>query len=72
MVAFELKAGFLVQVTHATMGALAAVVAAGRWLELRLDPPAARVAGGVAALAMLIIALVLVFYREANVVITSG
>ena len=70
--AFQLKAGFLVQVTHATMGALAAVVAAGRWLELRLAPPAARVAGGAAALAMLIIALILVFYREANVVITSG
>ena len=70
--AFQLKAGFLVQVTHATMGALAAVVAAGRWLELRLAPPAARVAGGAAALAMLIIALVLVFYREANVVIPSG
>ena len=68
--AFQSKASFLVQVTHATMGALAAVIAAGRWLELRLAPPAARVAGGAAALAMLLIALVLVFYREANVVIT--
>ena len=69
--AFQPKASFLVQVTHATMGGLAAVVAAGRWLELRLAPPAGRVAGGAAALAMLIIALILVFYREANVVITS-
>jgi len=69
--AFQPKASFLVQVTHVTMGALAAVVAAGRWLELRLTPPAARVAGAMADLAMLGIALILVFYREANVVIAS-
>jgi putative copper resistance protein D len=69
--AFESKAGFLVQVTHTTIGALAAVIAAGRWLELRLAPPAAAVAGAASAVAMLLIALVLVFYREANVVVTA-
>jgi hypothetical protein len=41
----------------------------GRWLELRLAPPAARLAGTAATVAMLMIALVLVFYREANVLI---
>ena len=55
------------QVTHTTMGALAVVMACGRWLELRLDPPLGRVGGAASAGAMLLIALVLVFYREANV-----
>jgi putative copper resistance protein D len=67
--AFETKPSFLVQVTHSTIGALAGLMAAARWLELRLDPATGRVAGAVAAGAMLAIALVLVFYREANVAI---
>ena len=57
------------QVTHTTMGALAVLLVAARWLELRLGPPANRLAGAAASGAMLMIALVLVFYREANVVI---
>jgi putative copper resistance protein D len=65
-VAFQSKASFLVQVTHSTMGALAALLAAARWLELRLGPPASRWAGVAASLAMAGISLVLVFYREAN------
>jgi putative copper resistance protein D len=64
--AFQSKASFLVQVTHSTMGALAALLAASRWLELRLPAPASRWAGVAASLAMVGIALVLVFYREAN------
>jgi putative copper resistance protein D len=64
--AFQSKASFLVQVTHSTMGALAALLAAARWLELRLAPPASRWAGIAASLAMVGIALVLIFYREAN------
>jgi len=64
--AFQSKASFLVQVTHSTMGALAALLAAARWLELRLSPPASRWAGIAANLAMVGVALVLVFYREAN------
>jgi putative copper resistance protein D len=67
--AFEPKASFLVQITHTTMGALAVVMASARWLELRLVPPAGRLAGATSTVAMLLIALVLVFYREANVVI---
>jgi len=67
--AFQAKASFLVQVTHTTMGALAALLVAARWLELRLTPPATRVAGAAASAAMLLIALILVFYREANIVI---
>jgi putative copper resistance protein D len=68
-VAFEQKSSFLVQITHSTMGALAVLLACGRLLELRLTQPLARVAGVGSTLAMLLIALVLLFYREANVVI---
>jgi copper resistance protein D len=64
--AFQSKASFLVQVTHSTMGAVAALLAAARWLELRLTPPPGRWAGVAASLAMVAIALVLIFYREAN------
>jgi len=67
--AFELKSSFLVQVTHSTMGAFAGLMVAARWLELRLHPPAREVAGAAASAAMLAIALILLFYREANVVI---
>jgi putative copper resistance protein D len=70
-VAFELKSSYLVQVTHTTMGALAVLVACGRLLELRLPSPVGRVAGIASSVAMLLIALVLVFYREANVDIPS-
>jgi putative copper resistance protein D len=70
--AFQLKSGFLVQVTHTAMGALAALLAAARWLDLRLPGRGGRVAGMVADVALLAIALVLVFYREANVVLAAG
>jgi copper resistance protein D len=68
-VAFEAKSNYLVQVTHVAMGALAVLLACGRWLELRSGPPAGRVAGAGASVAMLLIALVLIFYREANVLV---
>ena len=67
--AFEVKSNYLIQVTHVAMGALAVLLACGRWLELRLPPPGARAAGTAASTAMLLIALVLLFYREANIVI---
>jgi putative copper resistance protein D len=66
-VAFEAKSNYLVQVTHVAMGALAVLLACGRWLELRSSPPAAQVARVGASVAMLCVALVLIFYREANV-----
>jgi putative copper resistance protein D len=66
---FEPRSVYLVQVTHTAMGGLAVLLAAARWLELRLAPPASRVAGAASAVAMLLVALVLVFYREANVVL---
>ena len=67
--AFEAKSSYLVQVTHTAMGLLAVLVACTRLLELRLAPAAGRVAGAASCVAMLLVALVLVFYREANVVV---
>src|SRR5262245_39928245 len=67
--AFELKGNYLLQVTHTTMGALAVLLGCGRLLELRLASPAGRIAGVASSVAMLLIALVLVFYREANVIV---
>ncbi|MGH7893799.1 MAG: copper resistance D family protein [Candidatus Binatia bacterium] len=67
--AFEVKSSYLIQITHTAMGALAVLLACTRWLELRLAPPASRVAGAASTTAMLLIALVLVFYREANVIL---
>src|SRR5215475_4273970 len=69
--AFQLKNSFLVQVTHTTMGALAGLLAAARWLDLRLPSPARKVAEAAAGMALLAIALILVFYREANLVILN-
>jgi putative copper resistance protein D len=71
-VAFEVKSSYLVQVTHTTMGALAVLVACGRLLELRLASAVGRAAGVASSTAMLLIALVLVFYREANVEIPAA
>jgi putative copper resistance protein D len=68
-VAFEQKSNYLVQVTHTTMGALAVLLGCGRLLELRLASSVGRAAGIASSVAMLLIALVLVFYQEANVVL---
>lgn len=70
-VAFEQKSSYLVQVTHVTMGALAVLLACGRLLELRLGSAVGRGAGVASSVAMLVIALILVFYREANIVIPA-
>lgn len=67
--AFDVKGNYLVQVTHVAMGTLAVLLACGRWLELRLEPPASAAAGTAASVAMLLVALVLLFYREANVAV---
>jgi putative copper resistance protein D len=61
---FQPKEEFLIQITHNVIGMLAVVMACGRWLELRLPPPAGRLAGAVSVLALLLIGLILLFYRE--------
>jgi copper resistance protein D len=58
------KEEFLIQITHNVIGLLAVIMACSRWLELRLTPPAGRLAGMVSLTALLLIGLVLLFYRE--------
>jgi copper resistance protein D len=64
---FQPKEGFLVQITHHAIGVLAVIMACGRWLELRLTPPAGRLAGTVFIAALLLVGLILLFYRETPV-----
>jgi len=65
---FELKSEFLIQATHTTMGLLAVIMASGRWLELRLVTPEnyqeGRIAGMISMVAMMLIGVLMVFYRE--------
>ena len=65
---FELKSEFLIQATHTTMGLLAVIMASGRWLELRMVTAdgyqEGRVAGIISMVAMLLIGVLMVFYRE--------
>ena len=66
--AFELKPQYLIQLSHTVMGILAVFLACGRWLELRLEPPGSRWAGLAAVYAMLLIGVVLTFYKE-NIIV---
>jgi putative copper resistance protein D len=66
--AFEVKPQYLIQLSHTVMGMLAVFLACGRWLELRLEPPASRWAGFVALCSMLLIGIVLTFYKE-NIIV---
>lgn len=65
---FEIKRDYLIQSTHLAMGLLALIMAAGRWLELRFGDAGSKLesktAGIIAVTAMLLIGLILVFYRE--------
>ena len=65
---FEIKRDYLIQSTHLAMGLLALIMAAGRWLELRFADARlqfeSKAAGVIAVVAMLLIGLILVFYRE--------
>ena len=63
-VGFQASSAFLIQVSHTSMGLLAIIMACGRWLELRLEPPVASWAGLVSVSAMFSIGLLLLFYRE--------
>lgn len=62
---FNLKAEFLVEVSHTPMGVLAVLMGWGRWLELRLPPADRGMPGWVWAVSMCLIGAILLFYREA-------
>ncbi|HEX6212784.1 MAG TPA: CopD family protein [Methylomirabilota bacterium] len=60
----DVKNAFLLEVTHAPLGVLGLVVGWGRWLEVRLAPPASRMPGWLSATAMVAIGTLLLLYRE--------
>lgn len=61
---FQPKTEFLIQIGHTLIGLFAIVAACGRWLELKLQAPYSRIAGFTSVLAIFMISLVLLFYRE--------
>lgn len=63
-VGFQPKSAFLIQVGHTAMGVFSLVLACGRWLELKLEAPAQRIAGFISVAALFQIGIILLFYRE--------
>lgn len=60
----NVKAEFLLEVTHAPLGVLGLVVGWGRWLEVRPASPGSRLPGWLSAWAMVAIGVLLMLYRE--------
>jgi len=60
----NLKAEFLLEVTHAPLGVLGIVIGWARWLELRLAAPQDRLPGRVWATGMTVFGVLLLLYRE--------
>jgi len=61
---FNLKAEFLIEVTHTPIGLLGVFIGWTRWLELRLPSPDNRVAGRLWAPGLALVGLLLILYRE--------
>lgn len=60
----DLKAEFLIDVTHIPLGFLGIVVGWGRWLEVRLPPADRRLPGWLWAVGMVLVGVLLLLYRE--------
>ena len=60
----NLKAEYLIEVTHAPLGVVALMVGCARWLELRLPGGQHSVAGRLWATGLTVIGVMLFFYRE--------
>jgi putative copper resistance protein D len=63
-VATGLKSEFLIEVSHAGIALFAVLAGIGRWLELRLPPPAPRLTGVLWTSSLLAIGFLLLFYHE--------
>jgi putative copper resistance protein D len=61
---FAIKWAFLIEVSHNAIGLLAVLIGAGRWLELRLPPPSNRFPAILWPVCLMLVGLVLLFYRE--------
>ena len=62
--ALNLKAEYLVEVTHAPLGVIAMLVGWGRWLELRLPPGDTKLPGRVWSVGLAMVGVLLLLYRE--------
>jgi len=62
--ALNLKAEYLVEVTHAPLGVIAMLVGWGRWLELRLPPGETALPGRVWSIGLAMVGVLLLLYRE--------
>ena len=60
----NLKAEYLIEVTHAPLGVVALMVGWARWLELRLPGSQQRLPGRLWAAGLAVIGVLLFFYRE--------
>ena len=60
----NLKAEFLLEVTHAPLGVLGVVIGWARWLELRLAAPEDRAPGRVWSAGLAVFGVLLLLYRE--------
>jgi len=61
---FNLKAEFLVEITHSPLGVLGVFAGWARWLELRLPAPDNGMPGRIWAVAFVLVGMLLLFYRE--------
>ncbi|HZS81738.1 MAG TPA: CopD family protein [Stellaceae bacterium] len=61
----NVKDQMLIEMTHLPLALLGVAAGWSRWLELRLDPPAARVAAWVWPVAFVLVGFLLLGYREA-------
>ena len=64
---FQPKGEFLTQITHNAIGMLAVTMACGRWLQLRLTPPAGRLAGVILMSALPLVGPIPLSYRETSI-----
>jgi putative copper resistance protein D len=60
----NLKAEYLIEVTHAPLGVIAMLVGWGRWLELRLPPGETALPGRIWSVGLAMVGVLLLLYRE--------
>jgi putative copper resistance protein D len=61
----NIKEEFLIEITHTPLALVGLLAASARWLEIRLDSDAGRIAGRLWPVAFMLAGLMLVVYREA-------
>jgi putative copper resistance protein D len=61
----NLKDQLLIEMTHVPLALCGILAGWTRWLELRLDPPASRIAAGVWPICLTLVGIILILYREA-------